>query len=587
MRVLTVPASRVLVAVSTALCFARALPFPLQRSWDDGRFIIDNPDVRNVSLAAFGRAFSTVQFEAFHPLHLLSYWLDMPWFGPAPLVLHTLNLGLWIGALLLVHECLRVLGVRTWVALGATLVCGLHPIQVEAVSWATGRKDVLALLLSAASLLAQLRARGRWDRSAWLGRLWYALALLAKTTAITLPLFAILLEVGVRRRSWREALLRQLPSLGIGVGAGLLVLRIWGEHAMLRQTLGGVAQLPLRVSQTLGAQLLTAAWPSRCSPMYPTQSIAEFGWLRSCGLLVYAALAGWALWSARTRSVRTAGRRTGRSQRRSTPAPRESAAPELQLQPANLIAAGLLGWFALILPASNLVPMYFPLQDRYLSLPLLGLACAVAGAAEAIAARQARLSQQLLAALVIGLAVRTWTYEGVWQSEERLWGHAVRTQPSADYAWLKLGEVRRDAGQLEGAIEAYQGAVRAAPLRKLSHVTLFEAVALRDERRLPAAPSRARDLAQRYYIQLDRPPGLGGFGVYVFGLGYLRAAELPLSAALAAEPVSDLALARAAGAALAAGRPTLARFYVHAMNQAPPAEPLASLARAPYFAVLP
>jgi tetratricopeptide (TPR) repeat protein len=582
MRALTVPASRILVAVATALCFARALPYPLQRSWDDGRFIIDNPAVRKISLEALERAFKQVQFEAFHPLHLLSYWLDVPWFGPVPIVLHAVNLALWIAALSIVHECLLALGVRTWIALGATLACGLHPIQVEAVSWATGRKDVLALLLSAASLLAQLRARGAWDRSAWLARLWYALAILAKTTTITLPLFACLLEIGVRRVHWRAALLRQLPSFCLSLIAGGLVLQIWGEHAMLRGTLGGLEGSLLRVSQTLGSQLLTAFWPSRCSPMYPTQRVAELGWVRSCALLGYLILCGWALRSTQPRASALGRRGAGRSQRQ-TPAETRTA----PVDGMRLMAAGLLGWLILILPASNLVPMYFPLQDRYLSLPLLGLACALAGAATALAARDERASQLLLAGIVVALALRTFQYESVWRSEERLWGHAVRTQPAADYAWLKLGEVRRDAGQLEGAIAAYQGAVRAAPLRKLSHVALFEAVALRDERPRPPEVSQARALAQRYYAQLDEPRGLSGFGVYVFGLGYLRAAELPLSAAFAQDTPADDALERAARQALAVGRPTLARFYVHAMSRAPIVEPLASLERARYFAVVP
>ena len=38
--------ARLAVAILPLLAFARALPHPFMRSWDDARFIIDNADVQ-------------------------------------------------------------------------------------------------------------------------------------------------------------------------------------------------------------------------------------------------------------------------------------------------------------------------------------------------------------------------------------------------------------------------------------------------------------------------------------------------------------------------------------------------------------
>jgi hypothetical protein len=109
-----------------------------------------------------------------------------------------------------------------------------------------------------------------------------------------------------------------------------------------------------------------------------------------------------------------------------------------------LLATGLIGFGLFLLPASNLVPLYFPLHDRYASLPLfalgLGIACygvtsvPTPGPKTSSARKQrARFSITDLGFIVLAfLCLRTVQYEGVWETELRLWCHAVRAQPDAD-----------------------------------------------------------------------------------------------------------------------------------------------------------
>jgi hypothetical protein len=544
--------ARTVIALAAVAVFGRAVPYPLQRSWDDGRFILDNPDVREPSLDALVRIFGQQHFEAYHPLHLLGYWLDVPWFGASPWVLHGVSLALWIGALWLLYAALRALGIAPWAATLGTLACGLHPVQVEAVSWATGRKDVLALLFASASLWLHLRARSSWDGSAWASRAAYALALLSKTTALPLPLVMVTLDVLSGRARPGRAWVAQLPSLILAAAASFGVLLIWRDHTMLRTTLGGPELAPLRFVQTLGQQLCTAFWPAHNAPMYSTESVVHFDALATAAAVAWLGACVFSL-------------RSG----------------------ARLVAAGLLAFGLLMLPVSNLVPMYFPLQDRYLSLPLAGLGLALAAECQRVSAPHARAAFVLVSALVACIGLRTIQYAGVWSDEARLWGHAASTQPDAEYAWLKLGEVRRERADLEGAIAAYQAAVQVAPLRKLARAALFEAVALRDERNAGKKPSQARALAQQFYEQMGSESGLQEFAALLFQQGYIRSIELPLQIVLARKSLPDDALQKIALAQLRDGRPSLARFYAGSMKQPSEDPTLRELLAQPSFRVLP
>src|ERR1700694_5190458 len=78
------------------------------------------------------------------------------------------------------------------ISIGAGALFLLHPSHTEAVSWISGRADLIATLFCLASLLFYL-AYGRSKRAAHLAPslFGFALALLAKESAICLPLLVV------------------------------------------------------------------------------------------------------------------------------------------------------------------------------------------------------------------------------------------------------------------------------------------------------------------------------------------------------------------------------------------------------------
>jgi len=522
-------------AAVIAAVFARAVPYPLQASWDDARFLTDNSLVMRPSWDALQAILAKPQLEAYHPLHLLSYWLDAPWSGADPRVLHATNLVLWIGAACALLRALSRLGLSWQAALLGTLACAVHPGQVEAVSWGTGRKDVLAMLFTGLALDAHLRAERSGGLTAIGSRTAYVLGVLSKSTVLPLPFVLVVVDVVVRGKQLGRALASQIPSLLFGAGMSAVVIAIWGHNDMIRPSGPDTGNALTRIAASVGHHVATLLWPARVAPMYASGALAHPSWLDYGALLALAALIGSLLSRARTGS-----------------------------RHAALGASGVIAFALLLVPVCNVVPMVFPFQDRYGSLPAAGLALALGAALDALGRRSAFA---LAAAWVAALGLRSAQYEGAWRDELALWGHATSTQPDAYYAWMKLCEVRRKADALHGAVVACKKLVELEPGRRNGHTALLLTTALRDERIRHLSPSRAERYAATFHRALDDAHALRLLAGEMLQAGYLRTLELPMARALALEPAEDAALEHAAATHFAAGRPSVGLFYLGRMKK--------------------
>ncbi|MBX3270064.1 MAG: hypothetical protein KF729_07365 [Sandaracinaceae bacterium] len=527
-------AAYAVIAIAATIAFGRAVPFALLDGWDDDRFLIDDPLVHEVGLDSLVAIFARPHFQAYHPLHLLSYWLDVPWVGADGPVIHAVSLALWVLALFAVYEAGRALRLGPLGALAATLFVGLHPVQVEAVTWATGRKDILALGFAALALIAHLRAERPFDRYRLASLAAFSLAALSKTSALPLPIVLFTAEVLVRGRDWRRAALAVAPSLLVAVGLGALTIAIWSDAEMTRPL--EVVPRARLVLATLTHHLETVLLPARVSPLYPIARTDEHALgallLGPLALGVLAALA----W--RTRD------------------------PHLRF--------GVIAFVALWLPVSNVIPLYFQWQDRYLSLPIWPLAIAAGAGLDALRRVPGpRWPAPACAALVAGLlAARTAQYAGRWQDAETLFGHAAATHPGEFYAWLNLGHARVRRGELDGGLRAYERALEAANLG-LGHDARFRAVLLVDERDQRLTPSRADALVARFQGARARPESLRDLAAELAEAGYRRATMLALDYAFALSPPTDEVLERAAATQLERGHTWLADYYVSRMRRRP------------------
>jgi tetratricopeptide (TPR) repeat protein len=117
-----------------------------------------------------------------------------------------------------------------------------------------------------------------------------------------------------------------------------------------------------------------------------------------------------------------------------------------------------------LVPVANLIPIYRAAADRYLYLPMAGVALAVACLLDApwLASREP-LRQRILAgcmAVVAALGMACIERQTVWASSLALWDDSYRKNPGSVTNATGLGEALREAGRLPEAEQFTREAIR-------------------------------------------------------------------------------------------------------------------------------
>ena len=121
------------------------------------------------------------------------------------------------------------------------------------------------------------------------------------------------------------------------------------------------------------------------------------------------------------------------------------------------IALSTLLFWAALAPVSNLVPIYRPMADRYLYLPMVGMALLLAAALAGITWRPARAAAGIGGLVAVGLlAVATLRQERTWQDGGTLWAAVAQENPPSLNAWLGCGDAALDKEDPAQAVLFYQ-----------------------------------------------------------------------------------------------------------------------------------
>jgi protein O-mannosyl-transferase len=457
-------------------------------NWDDDSFLVANPNYRGLGWKQLHWMFTTCYLSSCMPLTWMTYSLDYVFWGMNPFGYHlSSSLIHAANAVLFYFVSLRLLRHSvsssnvSWqlpirLAAGfAALFFALHPLQVEVVAWAIGREMAVAGFFFFLTLLCYLKAFENESKGAphwrWMGAAWlfYAMSLLGKEVAMTLPFALLVMDVyplrrlGGERGRWFGPQVRRLwwekvPFLLLTVGAGVrAVLGKEGTGAVY--PLAGYGLLP-RVAQvlySLGFYPRKTLLPLDLSPLYPLHGftgIWELQWLLS-GVLVLLLSAGFFF----------AGRRW---------------------------PGGLAAWVfyaVLLMPVSGIVTFGPQLAaDRFSYLPSLGWAvllgaglfyCWQLWVNKHVGLRTLVLTQSLAALLLVGLGVLTWQQTQIWHNSERLWKHALAIDQRSSFAHNNLGLALEERGAFAEAIEEFRKAVEIDPAFVEAHTNLGNFLARR------------------------------------------------------------------------------------------------------------
>lgn len=190
--------------------------------YDDAHFIVKNPVVN------FQRPIS---LHGVRSMTLFTYRINYLFGGDDPLGYHIVNLALHCMNGLLVYSVVRLLAWSDLPALFAAGLFLLHPLQTEAVIYASGRTELLAAFFVLLSMLYYLRERPH------VAFVFFGLAVMSKESAIVLPLAIMAYEL-IRRRvpHWTVfvGLLSSIPAVMLGYRTLEHADRSWFAHLFIQ-----------------------------------------------------------------------------------------------------------------------------------------------------------------------------------------------------------------------------------------------------------------------------------------------------------------------------------------------------------------
>ena len=417
------------------LLFYRTVSFGFV-SWDDGVNIFGDPHLNPPTGGTLADFWRTPYFQSYIPVTRSLWWLLASFSssssGLTAMPFHIANLVLHLGNTLLVFAILRLLVKDLWACTICAAAYAIDPIQVEAVAWATGMKDLLGALLSLLALWIFLNDAVKPGRKEWLlvATVCFCLATLSKAGAVSLPLIAATVCLLILHRWGR----RQRVVLGTWtVIAALAALVVqWAEtHPHTDAPSVGILQRFLVAGDALSFY--------SAKTVLPTGFAADYGrtpaYVLSQSWVYLSATIGLAL----------------------------VLVAVLLRRKAPYFSAGFLIFAAGLLPVLGLVPFHYQtlstVADRYVYVGLLGMVVAVGGLLTKYPAPPLRC---VAIVAVAGLGIVSWLLVPVWQDSSSLFARVLEVNPRSWTAYNNLG-VGLTQTNPALALKDFQTAVRIKP----------------------------------------------------------------------------------------------------------------------------
>ena len=467
------------------------------------------------------RSFTTFDEGNWHPVTWLSHMADCQWFGLRPGPHHLVNVALHAANVLLLFLLLQRATGAVWRSLFVAALFAVHPLNVETVAWVAERKSLLSALFSLVTIAAYgwyVRLPG-WKRY-FLVVIAFALALMSKPMAVSLPLVLLLLDYWPLERHENLPFGRRWATLSIEKLPLFLMSAASSTVTMIAQRAGGTIadSSALHVSVRIENAIISypayvgkTIWPSNLSVFYPHP---ERLWPLSD--IIAAAVILIAITAVPTYFHR--------------------------------IRYLVMGWSLFLI---TLVPVIGLVQvgsqamaDRYAYIPCIGLFIIVAwGLGDLVSAAAIPRVIPALAAssVILAFVIATSIYLPYWQNGVQLFTRAALVADRPDYEIEEaLADALATVGRDSEAYKHYGAACTLQPHYAFCHYNM--ALILLNRHQLRDA------LAQ--FETAGSLTGNGGMalsclinsGEILLGLGDNRAAQMRLAAALQIDPRNDMAL---------------------------------------------
>jgi tetratricopeptide (TPR) repeat protein len=334
------------------------------------------------------------------------------------------------------HTNFSETGKRIMGFLGA-MVYSLHPLQVEAVSWISGMKDLLCALFGFLSILFWINhlniSQEKVDRQKKkLSFLYYVmsifaflLACLSKPQALNVCAMIFVISVGIYRERLSVLFCKLIPFVVVSIPIGWLAKNLQPNEII--HTLTPLWTRPLIALDAFSFYIFKTFFPLNLSFDYSRTPIRvmESGQIYYTWLLPVLITVGAAL----------------------------TKQSHLWLTLISLFFAGFIS-------VSGIVPFYSQnistTSDRYMLFPMLAVSLAVpvfvAGLLTRYKSRRYLITSGLIAMLVMMLCI-TYNQISTWRNEKTFLDHNLKINPKSPKLLSDLAKVHSENGELEKAEE--------------------------------------------------------------------------------------------------------------------------------------
>ncbi|MBI9077513.1 MAG: tetratricopeptide repeat protein [Desulfatibacillum sp.] len=449
-------------------------------NYDDLEVVKNNPVIQSLSPASLKTMFTHFHPQSYYPVRLVSYAVDYGFWGNEPIGYHLTNLLLHLFNVLLVFWLfLNLTGERNknsiWGAFAAAVFFGIHPVVAGAVAWIPGREELLLCFFGLWCLQFQVFAQEGKHTALCLvlSACACVLACLSNVMGAAIPLVVGLYLYSVTTGNKMGTILSRTWLLWI-IGAGAVFLKVlavlswdsklmepiyshvptalshmgelWAAYEPSGDGGQGLLQSVLISLSVFGANIAHALFPRTMPIFYPPripQTLLDPSAL--LGLFALICLAG-SFFFIRNKKIWWFG----------------------------------LAWFlAVTLLTSRIFPSFVWRADRFLYLPLAGLALFVGWLARFI---QERIGEQktavLFMAVVVLLGTQTITHLPVFKNALSFHHYAVGNNPDYYLVYEYLGQEYVRQGQFDEGMRQYTKALNLAPDKNYLWAKVFKTVVM-------------------------------------------------------------------------------------------------------------
>ncbi len=423
--------------------------------YDDNLYVTENSNVTSgLSLEGLRWAFTTDHAGNYHPITWLSHQLDCQLFGLNPARHHWMNVAVHCANAVLLFTFLFQWTGGLWRSAVVAALFAWHPMHVESVAWIAERKDTLCALFWLLTMLAYGGyVKRRSNFSYLLVLLLFALALLAKPMAVTLPFVLLLLDYWPLNRMhgssanpyahpFKKLLLEKLPLILLSAMDCIVTFQFQKSSGAMSNIHPSLLVRLMNSITAYAEYIFKLSWPSNLAVLYPYRQAPNLGMFLVAFVFLAAVSCG-VLWRMKT---------------------------------MRYLFAGWCWFLGSLVPVIGLVQVGEQgMADRYSYLPSVGLFIMLVFWMGEMAARRTALKPVFVGLVATVLGICLWLSHrqcSYWNNGETLFRHDLEAAGSTAISEYYLAYIYGDMGRQAECVEHYAKSLKLDPTQYLANNNL-------------------------------------------------------------------------------------------------------------------